>query len=64
MTFPSTGALLGLTVRKASHRAHEHGCLLRVAKRNGHGLIITSDARTDRVNVAIDHGIVTATGVW
>lgn len=59
-----TRNLLGLTVQKATDVARAHGCLLRVIQRNGHGLIITADALTDRVNVSVDHGTVTATGVW
>jgi hypothetical protein len=33
-------------------------------ERNGRGLVITLDAPSDRIDVAVNHGIVTATGVY
>jgi len=59
-----TRTLLGLSAATASNVARRHGCLWRVVRRNGHGVPMTLDARTNRVNVSVDHGVVVATGVW
>jgi hypothetical protein len=59
-----TRALLGQTETKAATEARQHGCSWRVIKRDGHDQFITLDARSNRIDAAIDHGIVTATGVF
>jgi hypothetical protein len=57
-----TRSLLGQTVAHAAADARPHGCSLRVVKRDGRDLTITSDARANRVDAVVSHGIVTATG--
>lgn len=59
-----TRTLLGQTETKASADARQHGCSWRVVERDGHGLTITADAQPNRVDAAINHGIVTAVGVF
>lgn len=41
-----------------------HGCQWRVVKKNGAYLQILLDARDDRVDGAVSHGVVTQVGVW
>jgi hypothetical protein len=38
----------------------QHGCVWRVVERNGHQYVITMDLRLNRVDLTIDHGMVTA----
>jgi hypothetical protein len=40
--------------------ARKHGCSLRVVNQGG---VLTADGRPDRIDVDINHRIVTATGV-
>jgi hypothetical protein len=55
-----TRVLLGRPKAAAANVAHQHGCLLRVVNQGG---VLTTDGRPDRIDVDINHGIVTATGV-
>jgi hypothetical protein len=52
--------LLGLTMTAASTRAKEHALRLRVVEHDGKGLVVTDDALSNRVDVAVVKGIVTA----
>ena len=52
--------LLGLTVTAASTRAREHALRLRVVERDGKGLVVSDDALSNRVDVAVVKDIVTA----
>jgi hypothetical protein len=45
--------LIGRKLPRARHLANEHGCTLRVVKRNGEGLIITEDFSPTRIDVAV-----------
>jgi hypothetical protein len=56
--------LLGQTTQKAVAEAHQHGCTWRVVRRNGHDLPIFLDARANRIDAAVNHGIVTAVAVY
>jgi hypothetical protein len=56
--------LLGEREERAAAGAARHGCDWRVIERNGRGLAITLDARRDRVDARIDHGVVTSVAVY
>jgi hypothetical protein len=49
-------ALIGMAERDAAARAREHGCVIRVAVRDGEGQSLTADERADRVDVYVDDG--------
>ena len=59
-----TRTLLAQTETNAAADAGQHGCLWRVVKRDGRDLTVTSDARPNRVDAAINHVVVTAVGVF
>ncbi|MFZ0091887.1 MAG: hypothetical protein WAL63_20460 [Solirubrobacteraceae bacterium] len=44
--------------------AAEHGCSLRVLNPEGRRAILTTDARPNRVDVRIEHGVVTLVQVY
>ncbi len=50
------------------HEAQEYvnswACTLRVVRNNGNWLIGTRDYREDRLNVEVEHGIITKTRGW
>jgi hypothetical protein len=52
--------LLGLNVTAASTRAKEHALRLRVIERDGKSLVVANDALSNRVDVAVVKGVVTA----
>lgn len=52
--------LVGLLEKRAEAIAVQHGCVWRIVEHNGHPYIITSDLRLNRVDLTIDHGVVTA----
>jgi hypothetical protein len=52
--------LLGQSVSSATLHAKEHALRLQVVRRNGHGLIEEQDLLTNRVDVDVVGGIVTA----
>ncbi len=52
--------LLGLSLTAAMERAREHALKIRVVERDGHGLIVDRDELSNRVDVAVGDGIVTA----
>jgi len=52
--------LLGLSTAAASTRAKEHALEIRVVERDGRGLVLERDTVTNRVNVVVVDGIVTA----
>jgi hypothetical protein len=55
---------VGMTVRHARRLGRAHDCLVRVVRRNGEDLIVTTDFRTDRANVAVrDHRITRVVGI-
>ncbi len=56
-------ALLGLPSNQAEAKAAQHHCRSRVVEINGHGLIVTSDYDTRRVDLTLEHSIVTAVDV-
>ena len=55
-----TRALLGQTEAHAAVAAHKHACSLRVVNQGG---ALTADGRPDRIDIDVNHGIITATGV-
>ena len=55
-----TRQLLGQSEASAVMAARKHGCSLRVVNQGG---ALTTDGRPDRIDVDINHRIVTATGV-
>lgn len=55
-----TRALLGHSEASAAVAARKHGCSMRVVNQGG---VLTADGRPDRIDVDVNHGIVTATGV-
>jgi hypothetical protein len=52
-------AFVGLTLEEFIGAAEELGANVRVVVEDGVDLVVTDDYRTDRVNVAVDGGIVT-----
>jgi hypothetical protein len=58
-----TRLLLGLGVAAAERDAQHHGCTSRIVELNGRGLAITSDLRSNRVDLAVTHGVVTGVDV-
>jgi hypothetical protein len=55
-----TRVLLGHSEASAAVAARKHGCSVRVVNQGG---VLTADGRPDRIDVDVNHGIVTATGV-
>lgn len=51
--------VVGLGVDEATERAAAQGWTLRVARVDGEDLALTMDLRSDRINVAVDAGLVT-----
>jgi hypothetical protein len=49
-----------LSTGAASTRAKEHALEIRVVERDGRGLVLERDTVTNRVNVVVVDGIVTA----
>jgi hypothetical protein len=49
-----TREMIGLDLDAAKDLAAEHGCEVRVSERDGEGLLVTSDSRFDRVDVAVE----------
>jgi hypothetical protein len=56
--------LLGQPEAKAAAEARRHGCAWRVINLDDKHLIITADGRPNRVDADMNHGIVTAVGVY
>jgi hypothetical protein len=52
--------VVGRTEPAARSLAERHGCLLRVIERDGMALAVTEDYSTNRINVAVRNGRVTA----
>jgi hypothetical protein len=50
--------LLDMTETQAKARARRYGCVVRVAARDGEGLVLTADERPDRVDVRLEDGVV------
>lgn len=59
-----TRILLGQSEKTAETAARARGCSWRVVTRDGHGLDVTADASTTRVDANIDDGVVIAIGVY
>lgn len=57
---PDTDQYLGLTEQQAKDLAKDNGFTVRVAGRDGECYALTMDYRTDRVNVYLEDGTVTA----
>lgn len=51
--------LVGLTLREAREKAARYGCTVRVERRDGRNLALTSDLRPDRIGVVVEDGRVT-----
>jgi hypothetical protein len=43
-------------LKRARRIAHNHGCTVRVIKRDGEHLPVTDDLRPNRINVAVERG--------
>jgi hypothetical protein len=56
-------SLLGLGVDATRRRVEGDGCTERVVILNGRGLAIFDDLRTDRVDLVVNHGVVTGVAV-
>lgn len=56
-------SLLGLGVDATRRRVEGYGCTARVVILNGRGLAIFDDLRTNRVDLVVNHGIVTGVAV-
>jgi len=50
--------LLGMSERAADALAARHGCVVRVAMRDGEGSTLTGDARLDRIDIVVIAGKV------
>lgn len=50
--------LVGEPLASAQRVAKRHGCYVRVVKRNGKALAVTSDLVLNRINVVVDDGLV------
>lgn len=57
---PDTDQYLGLTEQEAEKLAKDNAFTIRVAGRDGECYALTMDYRTDRVNVYLEDGTVTA----
>lgn len=55
-----TRVLLGHAATDAAGPARRHGCSLRVVNQGG---VLTADGRPNRIDIDVNHGIITATGV-
>lgn len=55
--------LLRRSQDQAQATAARHGCTSRVVKIDGHQLVVTADYNTRRVDLTIQHGIITAVNV-
>jgi hypothetical protein len=55
--------LLGQTEGTATRIAERWGCFLRVTDRDGHQFILTSDFRTNRIDVVIVGNVITQVGI-
>jgi hypothetical protein len=56
-------ALLRRSQDQAQATAARHGCTSRVVRIDGHQLVVTADYNTRRVDLTIQHGIITAVNV-
>ena len=56
--------LLGDRAGQAAALVQRAGCLWRVIARDGRHFALTADIRLDRVDVSVDHGLVTSVGVY
>ncbi|HET8672651.1 MAG TPA: hypothetical protein VFL87_03385 [Thermoleophilaceae bacterium] len=54
--------LIGISENAARAVAAQHGCVVRVAERDGVHYALTADFRVDRVDIRVRHGRVF--GVW
>lgn len=54
-----TRVLLGHSEGSAGVAARKHGCSVRVVNQRA---VLTTDGRPDRIDIDVNHGIVTATG--
>ncbi len=52
--------VLGLRFEEAERLAKDNACTVRMVQRDGQGLPVTKDLRFNRINVAVDDGVVTA----
>jgi hypothetical protein len=55
--------LVGLPEDDAVAQAAEHGCITRVELRDGKGLPLRADRRSNRIDLTIEDGVVVATRV-
>lgn len=53
--------IVGKTYEEASKVVKENNYIIRKTFEDGEAFMVTMDYRTDRINVAIDNGIVTST---
>lgn len=56
-------SILGLPASQAKAKVEDHGCTWRVTEIDGRGLPVTSDFRSDRVDVSLRQGNVTHVSV-
>lgn len=56
----SSGSLIGLTEAEAGKVAAERGWVVRTAMRDGQAFMLTTDHRSDRVNLTVADGLVTS----
>jgi hypothetical protein len=54
--------LLGLSTEEATRRATEWGYQVRITREDGTSFILTMDLSARRINLAIEHGLVTQAG--
>jgi hypothetical protein len=52
--------IIGMNSEVARIELESEGSIMRMAKHNGEDCILTQDIMPHRVNVAIDHGTITA----
>jgi hypothetical protein len=55
--------VLGMPESNAAMTIAKRGCRSRVVKRDGQSLAVTADVRPDRVDLTVDHDMVTAARV-
>lgn len=55
--------VVGMSEAEAGAAVKDAGCVLRIVERDGEAYMVTQDYRTDRVNVTIVAGVVTAASV-
>ena len=64
MTFPATTDYLGRTLDEARTLAADRKLTLRVVGEDGECNVVTDDLSTQRVNVYVERGVVTAVGAF